>query len=107
MRPRTTAGLVAVLVAGCGGGESDGGNERPDGATVAKDNGCLVCHRIGSEGEAELGGDLNGVGSTLTASEIRAALADPPAGMPAYNAMPKDELDALVAYLSGLRGSGR
>jgi len=78
---------------------------------------CSACHSIGGKGNAK--GPLDGVGSKLSADEIRQWIVDP-AGMTAKSkaarkppmtsvaakmkALSKDDVDALVAYLSSLKG---
>lgn len=91
-----------MMVARTPGGASDGPSGGPS-TSLAQQAGCLSCHRIGSDGNARPGGDLSAVGAGLTPPEIRGVLLDPPSGMPAYDDLPADELDALVGYLSGLR----
>lgn len=73
---------------------------------------CTTCHSI--EGKGNKKGPLDEVGSKLTADEIRAWMLHPddmaakskstrkPAMKP-YDKLPKDDLDALVAYLSSLK----
>jgi len=74
---------------------------------------CSVCHSIGGKGNAK--GALDGVGSKLSADDIRAWIVDPVAMtaktkaprkpvMPAkYKSLPKEDLDALVAYMVSLK----
>jgi mono/diheme cytochrome c family protein len=83
------------------------------GATVYADQKCSLCHSIAGKGNAK--GPLDGVGSKCTADEIRQWLTDPVAmtakhkatrkpAMPAkYVSMPKEDLDALVTYLTSLK----
>ncbi len=83
------------------------------GAKVFADQKCSMCHAIAGKGNAK--GALDVVGSTLKAEEIRQWILDPVAmtakakaerkpPMPAkYASLPKDDLDALVAYLSSLK----
>jgi mono/diheme cytochrome c family protein len=72
---------------------------------------CSLCHAIAGKGNAK--GPLDGVGSTLSADEIRNWIVDAK-GMTAKTkatrkpemkafALPKDDVDALVAYLSILK----
>jgi mono/diheme cytochrome c family protein len=83
------------------------------GATVYADQKCSVCHSIAGKGNAK--GSLDGVGSTFSADELRQWITDP-AGMAAkhkatrkpampakYASMPKENIDALVAYLASLK----
>jgi mono/diheme cytochrome c family protein len=73
---------------------------------------CTVCHSIAGKGNAK--GVLDSVGTKLSADEIRQwivnapemalkAKADRKPPMKPYTALPKDELDALVAYLASLK----
>jgi mono/diheme cytochrome c family protein len=72
---------------------------------------CSLCHSIAGKGNAK--GSLDGVGSKLSADEIRSWIVDAKAmtaktkatrkpEMKAYS-LPKDDVDALVAYLSSLK----
>ena len=83
------------------------------GAKVYADQKCAVCHSIAGKGNAK--GSLDGVGAKLSADEIRQWMTDP-AGMTAkhkatrkppmpakYGALPKEDLDGLVAYLVALK----
>jgi mono/diheme cytochrome c family protein len=73
---------------------------------------CSICHSIAGKGQAK--GPLDGVGSKLSADEIRQwivapaemtkkhnATRKPP--MRAYPNLPKEDLDALVAYMASLK----
>ena len=83
------------------------------GAKVYADQKCSVCHSIAGKGNAK--GPLDDVGSKMTAADIHQWIVDPAAmtakakatrkpAMPAkYAALPKDDVDALVAYLSSLK----
>jgi mono/diheme cytochrome c family protein len=79
------------------------------GATVYAAQKCMTCHALDGKGQAK--GPLDGVGSKLTADEIRAwivtpaemtkktnATRKPP--MRAYPNLPKEDLDALVAFMA-------
>ena len=86
-------------------------------ATVTKgqqlftDQKCTLCHSIGAKGNKK--GPLDGVASKLSADEIRSWITDSKAmtaktkptrkpEMKAYT-LPKEEVDALVAYLVTLK----
>jgi len=83
------------------------------GAKVYADHKCAVCHSVAGKGNTK--GSLDGVGSKLTADEIREWIVDPAAmtakqkatrkpPMPAkYGSLPKADLDALTAYLFSLK----
>jgi len=83
------------------------------GAAVFAAQKCSTCHAIGGKGNPK--GALDDVGSKFTAAEIREWIVDP-VGMTAkhkaerkppmtakYAALPKGDLDSLVAYLSSLK----
>jgi mono/diheme cytochrome c family protein len=73
---------------------------------------CGNCHSV--EGKGNKKGPLDNVGSKLTEEEIRAWIVDAPAMtaktkatrkplMKAYKDLPKEDLDALVAYMKSLK----
>ena len=73
---------------------------------------CGVCHSIGTKGNKK--GPLDGVGSKLSAADMRAWIVDAPGmtaktksarkpAMKSYPAIAKADLDALVAYLYSLK----
>jgi mono/diheme cytochrome c family protein len=73
---------------------------------------CGVCHSI--EGKGAKKGPLDGVGTKLSAEEIRQWIVDAPEMtkrakatrkpvMKNYAHLPKDDVDALVAYLGTLK----
>ena len=81
------------------------------GAKLFADQKCSVCHAIGGKGNPK--GALDEVGSKLTADEIRLWITDAKGQtakakatrkpeMKAYT-LPKDNVDALVAFLSSLK----
>ena len=72
---------------------------------------CALCHAIGDKGNKK--GPLDGVGSKLSAADIRLWMTDAKAmtaktkatrkpDMKTY-ALPNDDLDALVAYMVSLK----
>jgi mono/diheme cytochrome c family protein len=86
------------------------------GKQVFTDQKCSMCHAVAGQGNAK--GPLDGIGSKLTADEIRQWITDPatmaakakadrkPAMStmaPRFKSMSKDDLDALVAYVSSLK----
>ena len=82
------------------------------GAKIYADSKCSVCHSIGDQGNKK--GPLDGVGIKLKADEIRQWIvtpkemtektkADRKPPMRAFANLPKDDLDALVAYLLTLK----
>jgi len=81
------------------------------GEQLFTDQKCTLCHSVGDKGNKK--GALDDVGSKLSAADIRAWITDAKAmtaktqatrkpEMKAY-ALPKDDVDALVAYLSSLK----
>lgn len=73
---------------------------------------CAMCHSIAGKGNAK--GKLDDVGAKLTAAEIKQWIVDPVAMTEKAKAtrkppmkakaMPAEDVDALVAYLSTLKG---
>ena len=83
------------------------------GAKVYAEAKCSMCHSIAGKGNAK--GSLDAVGSKLKADEIRQWIVDPTTmrektkaerkpNMKAYASLPKEDIDALVAYLQTLKG---
>jgi mono/diheme cytochrome c family protein len=81
------------------------------GEQLFADQKCTLCHSIADKGNKK--GPLDGVGGKLTAAEIREWITDSKGmtaktkatrkpEMKAY-ALPKDDVDALVAYLGSLK----
>jgi len=81
------------------------------GEKLFTDQKCSLCHAIGDKGNKK--GPLDGVATKLKADEIREWITDAK-GMTAKTkatrkpemkafALPKDEVDALVAYLTTLK----
>jgi mono/diheme cytochrome c family protein len=82
------------------------------GQQVFADQKCSLCHSIAGKGNAK--GALDGVGAKLSADEIRSWITDAKGmtgktkatrkpEMKLYT-LPKDDVDALVAYLQTLKG---
>ena len=81
------------------------------GQQLFTDQKCTLCHSIGDKGNKK--GPLDDVGSKLSSAEIREWITDSKGmtakmkttrkpEMKAYS-LPKDDVDALVAYLSSLK----
>jgi mono/diheme cytochrome c family protein len=81
------------------------------GQQLFTDQKCTLCHSIGDKGNKK--GPLDEVGSKLSSAEIREWITDSKGmtakmkttrkpEMKAYS-LPKDDVDALVAYLSSLK----
>ena len=108
---------AALVVAALTAGSASAQDLKAKGEKVYTDQKCSVCHSIAGKGNTK--GPLDNVGSKLSADEIRQWITDP-AGMTAKSkaerkpamstmaaklkAIPKDDVDALVAYLSSLKG---
>lgn len=82
------------------------------GMKVFTESKCSMCHAIAGKGNAK--GALDEVGSKLSADEIRQWIVDPQVmrdkahaerkpSMKSYASLPKDDVDALVAYLQTLK----
>jgi mono/diheme cytochrome c family protein len=81
------------------------------GQKVFADQKCSVCHSIAGKGNAK--GPLDDVGSKMSADDIRTWITDPKTMTAKANAtrkppmkaytLPKEDLDALVTYLSSLK----
>lgn len=72
---------------------------------------CSICHSVAGVGNKKL--PLDGIGAKLSAEQIHEWIVDPAAAakkanstakpaMKAYTALPKADLDALVAYVKSL-----
>jgi len=83
-----------------------------DGAKVYAAQKCSLCHSIAGKGNPK--GALDGVGARLTPDEMRQWLTSPKEmaarhnasrkpPMKSFAALPKGDLDALVAYLQTLK----
>lgn len=80
----------------------------PPGRAVFDAAGCRACHKIGERG-GNAGPDLTLVGLRRSSDWLRRWLADPKAWkpdteMPAFR-LPSGDLEAVVQYLSGLKGA--
>jgi mono/diheme cytochrome c family protein len=101
--------LTAVLCLGIAA--SAAAQDKAKGEKVYADQKCSLCHSIAGKGNAK--GPLDDVGSKLKADEIRQWVTDAK-GMTAKTkasrkpdmkqySLPKEDVDALVAYLSSLK----
>lgn len=84
-----------------------------EGARVFGVQKCSMCHSVAGKGNAK--GALDDVGRRLTADDIRQWLTSPKEmaakhqaerkpPMKSFATLPKDDIDALVAYLVTLKG---
>ena len=101
--------LAILSIAGAASAAAQ--DAKTQGEKVFTDQKCALCHSVGGKGNTK--GPLDEVGSTLSGDDIRAWITDAKAmtaktkatrtpEMKAYT-LPKDEVDALVAYLSALK----
>lgn len=102
--------LVLMVLASC---LSASAQTMEKGAAVFAAQKCSLCHALDGKGNAK--GALDKVGSTLKVDEIRQWIVTPvematkaqsarkPA-MKAFAKLPKDDLDALVAFLASKKG---
>src|SRR5688572_9052224 len=110
-----TRGAVLVMVAVLGAPAEAMAQDKAlieRGMKVYAEQKCSVCHAIDGKGNAK--GSLDSVGLKLKADEIREWIVHPaemtkktkaerkPA-MRAYPNLPKEDLDAVVAYMSSLK----
>lgn len=106
--------LLTVIVLALSAGSAAAQDKAPieKGMKVYTDQKCSVCHSIDGKGNGK--GPLDSVGLKLKAEEVREWIVTPaemtkkanaqrkPA-MRAYASLPKDDLDALVAYMMSLK----
>ena len=99
--------LLTVGVAGAAAAE----DAKAKGEKIYADQKCSMCHSIAGKGNAK--GAMDDVGSKLSAADIRAWITDANAmtaktgatrkpAMKQYT-LEKDDVDALVAYLTTLK----
>jgi len=103
----TALGMVVALAVGSTAYAQDKAAV-DKGMKVYAEQKCALCHSIAGKGMAK--GPLDGVGTKLTAAQIREWITDPKAMttkmkaerkpvMKEYKALPKEDVDALVAYM--------
>jgi mono/diheme cytochrome c family protein len=108
----TAACVMAALASASGSATAQDATPLERGKQVYAEQRCSVCHSIAGTGNAR--GALDGVGSRLSGEEIRAWIVTPAemtakSGasrrpvMRAYPSLPKEALDALVAYMQSLK----
>ncbi len=102
---------AAVVIGGLVFTASLAAQDLARGEKVYAEQKCALCHSIGDKGNKK--GPLDGVGSKLSKDEIRQWMVDAPGMtektksarkpfMKSYS-LPKDDLDALVAYMTSLK----
>ena len=107
---RMFAVAVGLMIAGVASAQDKAQIER--GMKVYAEQKCMVCHSIAGKGNAK--GALDNVGAKLKADEIREWIVNaaemtkktkaerkPP--MKAFANLPKEDVDALVAYMQSLK----
>ena len=106
------AAVVGVSLASAGVALAQDDAKVKQGAEIYTKQKCQICHSIDGKGNAK--GPLDGVGTELTADQIRQWLVNPqemyakqqPPKRPMKPAHPKlaaEDVDALVAYLQTLK----
>jgi len=113
----TIVTVAALVVTAMTAGVASAQDAKAKGEKVFADQKCSVCHSIAGKGNVK--GPLDDVGKKLSADEIREWIVDPAAATakakaerkPAMTtiaaklkALPKEDVDNLVAYLSSLKG---
>ena len=107
------AGIVVGLFSVCTASAQDKA-KIDQGTKVYAAQKCGVCHSVAGVGAKK--GPLDGVGSKLSEDEIRQWIVNAPEmtkktqatrkpPMKNYGHLPKDEIDALVAYMASLKKS--
>ncbi len=82
------------------------------GMKVFADSKCSLCHSVAGKGNAK--GNLDGIATKLSAADMREWLVHPEVmrekakaerkpAMKSFATMPKEDLDALIAYLQTLK----
>jgi mono/diheme cytochrome c family protein len=105
---RLTAVAACLLVLGPGVARAAQDQDRAAldrGREVYKQQRCQTCHAIDGVGNRRY--PLDGVGARLTEEQIRQWIVapremDPKVRKRAYDKLPKEDLDALVAYMRSL-----
>jgi mono/diheme cytochrome c family protein len=101
-------GSLAVVIGFAAAAHADG-QPQDRGAAVFAAQKCALCHALAGKGNAK--GPLDGVGTKLSADDIRKWIVTPAEMAAAANAtrkpvmrpfpkLPKEDLDALVAFLA-------
>ncbi len=75
-----------------------------EGKLIVAQSGCLACHKIGHNGNDGPGPDLTDIANTLPKAAILRTLENPTAPMPSFAGMPEEKKQAMVDFLSQLRG---
>jgi mono/diheme cytochrome c family protein len=111
MRLASTTILAGVLLF-TGRASAQDAKQIERGAKVYVEQKCSICHSIAGKGNQK--GPLDDVGSRLSADELREWMVNPAEmtkktkaerkpPMKAYPNLPKEDLDAIVAYMLSLK----
>lgn len=94
------AGAAVLLAAGCGGAKE---TAAADGPTIYADSGCANCHRLDIAGSnGKVGPDLDD--SDMTVDQVAAKVRDGGGGMPSFDNLTDEQLQALAEYVVGEPG---
>ena len=104
--------VVVMLVTTAGVASAQDQSQIDRGQKVFAAQKCSICHSIAGQGNKK--GALDGIGSTLSADDIRQWITNAPdmaakakaerkPAMKAYTSLAKDDLYALVAYIQSLK----
>ena len=74
------------------------------GKLAVAQSGCLACHKIGENGNGGPGPNLTAIGDKLPKAAILRTLENPTAPMPSFAGLPAEKKNAMVDFLSQLRG---
>ena len=111
----TTAGILTIVAIGyltylgaSAGSPNEIDMQVPQeleaGKLVVAQSGCLACHKIGENGNDGPGPELTDIGQKLLPGAIQRTLENPTAPMPSYRNLPTEKKQALVGFLSQLKG---
>ena len=106
------AGAFVAGLASTPGVAAAAGQDAKRGEAVYAEQKCSLCHSIAGKGNAK--GSLDGVGTKLSAAEIKEWITNPKEmtaktkaerkpPMKAYPNLPAADVDALVAYMQSLK----
>lgn len=112
MKGTVLAGAAILAIAWAAPASAQDAKQIAHGQTVYAAQKCSICHSI--DGKGQVKGPLDGVGSKLSADEIREWIVNPAEmtkktkaerkpPMRAYPKLAKEDLDALVAYMASLK----
>ena len=105
------AAIYVAILSLAGAASAAAQDAKTQGAKVFADQKCVLCHSIAGKGNSK--GPLDDIGKKDSPDEIRAWITDAKGmtaktkaarkpEMKAYT-LPKEDVDELVAYLSGLK----